>query len=93
MQPSKPVLTKSKHNITIAGPTLRSIYQSADNLLGIGERSNIAVGTCVHALILWAMENIPAPVMRDILVKSKAAKEVYSTPRREVSVINERMGM
>lgn len=93
MQPSKPVLTKSKHNITVAGPTLRSIYQSADNLLGIGSRADISVGTTAHALILWALENIPPTVMRDILVKSKVAKELYSHREREVPVVQERMGM
>lgn len=90
---AKPMIVPNKKNITIAGPTIRSIYQTADNLLGIGGRAEIAMGTTVHALLLWALENIPPPVMRDILVKSKVAKEMYQQHRGPVPIVEERTGM
>lgn len=73
----KPLALPTRVHCMVQGPTLRALRKSADNLLGPGEGANIGIGTTAHALILWAMENIPPDIMREILVKAKLSKQTY----------------
>lgn len=77
MTPRKPTVVPTKVNFCIQGPTLRSIRRAGDSILGPGEGNNLGVGTVAHALILWALENVPVDIMREILVKSKAARDLH----------------
>lgn len=90
----KPPALPTRVHCMVQGPTLRALRKSADNLLGPGEGANIGIGTTAHALILWAMENIPPDIMREILVKAKMSKEVrdgYANHNRRAEEAGQRM--